>query len=117
MVGGLELRHPDQAAVGVVAPAVERTGEQERIALVVAADLHAPVAARVEEDVQLVPAVAHQQDRLFAHAGLKVIAGLRHLALVADEQPGAREKPLQLFAVDLLVDKDLAADPPRLQVH
>ena len=33
-----------------------------------------------------------------------------------DKQPGAREHPLQLLAVDLVVDKDLAADLPRRQI-
>ena len=35
---------------------------------------------------------------------------------MADEQPGAGEQPLQLLLVDLLVDEDLAADPPRRQI-
>src|SRR5438270_11803938 len=30
-----------------------------------------------------------------------------------DKEPGAREHPLQFLAVDLVIDKDLAADLPR----
>src|SRR5215469_12857789 len=47
----------------------------------------------------------------------KEIPRVRDLALVADKQPGPREEPLQLFLIDLLVDKDLAADLPRPQIH
>src|SRR5215831_14271502 len=33
-----------------------------------------------------------------------------------DEEPGAGEDALQLIAVDLVIDKDFAADPPRLGI-
>ena len=52
-VGVLRERHADQRAVGAVAPAVVGAQELDGVALVVAADLHAAVAARVEEDVDL----------------------------------------------------------------
>ena len=61
-------------------------------------------------------AVAAQDHRFLAHPRDKEITGLRDLALMPDEEPSAREQPLQLFPVDLLVDENFATDPPRLQV-
>ena len=62
--------------------------------------------------MDLAGAVAAQDDRLLAHAGDEEIAGVRDLAFVPDKQPGAGEQPLLLLRVDLVVDKDLAADLP-----
>ena len=50
-VGVLREGHAHQRAVGRVAPAVVGAHELDGVALVVAADLHAAVAARVQEDV------------------------------------------------------------------
>src|SRR2546425_10743234 len=49
------------------------------------------------------------RSRLLPHGRHQVVARPRYLALVADEEPGAREHPLLLLAVDLLVHEDLAA--------
>src|SRR6202040_3765998 len=111
------IRHTDQLAVAAVAPAVVGARENRRAALVVAAHLHAAVAARIQEDMDLARAVAAQDHRLLAHPRDEEIPRLWNLALVADKQPGAHEEPFQLFPVDLLVDKDLAADPPRVGIH
>ena len=54
--------------------------------------------------------VAAQDHRFLAHARDEEIAGVRDLAFVTDEQPGAGEQPLLLLAVDCLVDENLAAD-------
>src|SRR5437868_4708194 len=35
---------------------------------------------------------------------------------MSDKEPGAREHPLQFLAVDLVIDKDLAADLPRRHI-
>ena len=112
MVGLAEIRHADQPAVGAVAPAVIGAGEDGRVALVVAAHLHAAMAAGIEEHMDLAGPVAAQDHRFLAHARDEVVAGVRDLALVADKQPSAGEDALQLLAVDLLVDEDLAADLP-----
>ena len=60
--------------------------------------------------MDLAGAVAAQDHRLLAHAGDKEIAGVGDLALMADKQPGAGEQPLLLLRIDLVIDKDLAAD-------
>src|SRR5205807_7894256 len=50
------------------------------------------------------------------HRRAEIVARLRDLALVADEEPGAGEDPLELLPVDLVADEDLAADDPALDV-
>src|SRR5438094_70210 len=60
--------------------------------------------------------VAAQQNRFLTHARDEEIAGVRDLALMADKQPGAGEDALLLLGVDRVVDEDLAADPPGLEI-
>src|SRR4029453_7549434 len=115
-VGVLRERHAHQRAVGRVAPAVIRALELHRVALVVAAHLHAPVPARIQEHANPSGAVAAEDDRLLAHARREEVARLRDLALVADEEPGAREDALLLLSVDLVAHEDLAADDAALDV-
>src|SRR3954447_22665162 len=116
MIRLAEERHADQPSVSAETPAVIRAGEDGRIALVVAAHLHAAMPARIEKDVDHIGAVAAQDHRLLAHARDDIIAGVRDLALVTDKQPGAGEDLLLLLGVDLVVDKDLAADLPRGEI-
>ena len=66
--------------------------------------------------MDLAGAVAAQDHRFLAHRGDEEVAGVRDLALVADKEPGAGKDAFQLFLVDLVVDKDLAADLPRRQI-
>ncbi len=116
VVGLAEIRDADQPAVGAVAPAVVGAGEDRRVALVVAAHLHAAVPAGIEKDMHLAGPVAAQDHALLAHAGDKEIAGVRDLALMPDKEPGAGKEPLLLLRVDLLVDEDLAADLASVQI-
>jgi hypothetical protein len=97
VIGLAEIWHPNEAPVGTVAPAVIGAGEDGRAALVVTADLHAAVAAGIQEYVYLAGAVAAQDHRRLAHAGHEIVAGVRHLALMADKQPGTGEDLLLLF--------------------
>ncbi len=53
VIGLAEIRHADQLAVGAVAPAMIGAGENGRVALVVAAHLHAAMAARIQEHMDL----------------------------------------------------------------
>src|ERR1700730_2709841 len=117
VVGLAEIGHADQLAVGSIAPAVIGACEDRRAALVVAAHLHAAMAARIEKHMDFAGPVAAQDHRFLAHSRDKEIPWFWNLALVAYKQPGAGEEPLQFFAVDLLIDKDLAADLPRFHVH
>src|SRR5438477_4628903 len=111
-----EKWHTDETAIGAVAPAMIRAGKDRRVAFVITAHLHAAMSARIQKDMHLAGAVAAQDHRLLAHPRRRVIAGVRDLALMADEEPGAREDPLLLLGVDRLVDKDLAADLPGLRI-
>src|ERR1700730_5095587 len=112
VVGLAEIGHADEPAVGAVAPAVVGAGEDRGVALVVAAHLLAAVPAGIEEHVGLARPVAAQDHRLLAHARDEVVARVGDLALMPDKEPHPGEEPLQLPLVDLLVDEDLAADPP-----
>jgi hypothetical protein len=112
----LRERHADERAVGAIAPAVVRTLELDRVALVVAAYLHAAMPARVQEHADLPRTVATEDHRLLAHRRAEIVARLRDLALVADEEPGAGEDALELLAVDLVAHEDLAADDAALDV-
>src|SRR5579864_2797556 len=114
--GCLEVWHPDQTAVSVVTPAVKRAGEHERITVVVTAHFHAAMAAGVQKCVDVVLAIAAQDDLLFTHARNDKVARLLDLTLVSDEQPGAREDLLQLLLVDALVDVDFATDEALVEV-
>src|SRR5215831_5531990 len=86
-------------------------------AFVVTAHLHAAVAAGIEEDMDLARPVAAQDHRLLTHRGYEEIAGVRDLALMPDKEPAPGEHPLQLLAVDLVIDKDLSADLARREIH
>ena len=67
--------------------------------------------------MHLAGAVAAQDHRFLAHPGDDEIAGVRDLALMADEEPATGEDPFELLLVDRLVDKDLAADLPGVEVN
>jgi len=75
-----------------------------------AAQTIAAMAADIEECANLTRRVAHDKDRVFAHVSGKKITRLRNLAVVAQEQPAARENLLELLLVDLLLDEDAATD-------
>src|SRR5439155_4432372 len=51
VIGFAEERHADELAVGAVAPPVIGAGEDRGVALVVAAHLHAAVAAGIQKDM------------------------------------------------------------------
>ena len=122
--GPVELRavgvpregHAHQGPVGPIAPAVIGTHELDGIALVVAADLHAAVAARVQVHADAARGVPAEDDRLLPHGRDEEVARPRDLALVAEEEPGAGEHALELLPVDLVADEDLAADDAPVDV-
>jgi len=117
VVGLAEIGDADELAVGRIAPAVIGAGQDGGVTLVIAANLHAAMPARVQEHMRLAHSVAAQDHRLFAHRRDKEVARVGDLALMTDKEPCAGEDAPQFLLVDLVVDKDLAADPPRRQVH
>ena len=116
VIGLAEIGDTDELAVGRIAPAVIGAGQYRGVALVIAAHLHAAMPAGIQEHMDLAGTVAAQDHRLLAHRRDEEVAGVRDLALVPDKEPSAGEDPFQLFLVDLVVDKDLAADLPRRHV-
>src|SRR5437660_8640330 len=105
MVGFFVIRHAHQAAIRGVAPAVIWASKDGGVALIVPADLHAAVAAGVQEHVELLSAIAGQDDRLLPHTRHEIIPRLGDLALVAHKQPGAGEDLLLLLLVDRFITK------------
>ena len=116
VIGLAEKRHPDEAPVGAVAPTMIGTGEDRGVAFVVAAYFHAAMAARIQKNMHLAGAVTAEDHLLLPHPRRGVIAGTGDLALMSDKEPGAGEDLFLLLGVDLLVDKDLAADLPGLHI-
>src|SRR5690349_4218702 len=100
-----------EVAPGVIGPGMEGTSEDQAIALVVAADHLTAVPTRVEKRADLlVFAIAHHNDFFGAHTREHEVAGIRDLALVAQQQPGALEDLLLLLLVNIRVDVQLATD-------
>src|SRR5204863_4415356 len=69
-----EKWHTDETAIGAVAPAMIRAGKDRRVALVIAAHLHAAMAAGIQKDMHLADPVAAEDDRLLPHTGHGEIA-------------------------------------------
>src|SRR4029077_4082610 len=74
------------------------------------------MAADVEKSADLALRVTDDENRVLAHVSGKEVAGLRDLALVAQEKPAAGEDPLQLLLVELRLDEDAATDQTLLGV-
>src|SRR5262249_19000187 len=64
----------------------------------------------VEEDIDGAALVADDDDAVLADVGEEEVAGVRHLALVGHEVPGAGEDALELNLVDLLLREDAPVD-------
>ena len=89
-------RHADERAVGVERPAVIEAGEPRGMAAALVRDLGAAVGAAVEQHAHAAVVVARHDHGLAAEIGGDEVARVRHLAGVADEQPGAAEDPFHL---------------------
>src|ERR1700737_4771718 len=74
------------------------------------------MAADVEKSADLALRVTDDQNRVLAHVSGKEGAGLRGLALMAQEKPAAGEDPLQLLLVELRLDEYAATDQTLLGV-
>src|SRR5262245_43399605 len=117
MVGLLEVRHSDQPPIVAIRPAMIGAGEMLGIAYLGATQPVAAMAADVEKGMDLPSAVPHDQHGVFSHVGAEEIARVSNLALMAEEQPAAREDLLQLLLVDLLVDEDTPTNEALLDIH
>ena len=104
-------RHGREPPVGVETPAVVAAGETRGVALALVHHLGAAMGAAIEQHVHGVVAMTGHDDRLAAEVGGDEVAGIWHLAGMADEQPRAREDAfhLQLEHVGIGVDAAMHA--------
>ena len=100
-------RHRLELAVEVIGPAVIAAGELRRVALLGRHHHGAAVGALVVHHVQRAVVVAHHHHRLAADLGREIVAGIFHLALVADIDPGRAEQALHLQLEDRRIGVDL----------
>jgi hypothetical protein len=107
-------RHRGEPAVGVEAPAVIAAVQPRRVALALVQHFGATMSAAVDQHVHAAVAVARHYYGLAPELGGNEVAGLRHLACVADEQPGAPEDPFHLQLEDVRVGINVAMDAARL---
>jgi hypothetical protein len=73
-------------------------------------DARALVRAAVVQHVHLAVGVPHQQHRLRADRGAKVVAGIRNLTIMADIDPAIREHVLHFELEHLFADVDVAVN-------
>jgi hypothetical protein len=85
---------------------VIRAGEKLGVAAVGAAHPVATVATEIQKGAETPAQIPAQDDRLFSHIHGNEVAGMRHLAFVAEVEPTAGEEMLALQLVDLPVSKD-----------
>ena len=89
-------RHRLEPAIEMIGPAVIAALEFLGIALVVGDDERAAMGALIVDDADFAVGVAHQNHRLLADEGGKIIARIFHLAFMADIDPGGAENALEL---------------------
>ncbi len=88
-------RHCLEPAVEMIGPAVIAALEFVGVALVVGDHERAAMGALIMNDADLAVGVAHQHDGLAADEAAEIVAGILHLAFVADIDPGGAENALQ----------------------
>ena len=89
-------RHGEELAVGVVGPAVVATDQPVGVALAFVDHLWPAMGAAVKQHLHAAILVPAHDHRLAAEVGGDVVARVRHLARMADEQPGTAENTLKL---------------------
>ncbi len=110
-VAGLQ-RHAHRRAVELVGPGVVRAAEVAAgVAGGVGDELRALVRAAVEEHADGAVGLAHHQQRPAGDVLREVVAGVRHLARVAEVVPGVGEEVAPLEGVDLGAEVDVAVHP------
>src|SRR6516164_8340715 len=89
-------RHRLEPAVEMIGPAVIATLKFVGIAFVVGNDQRTAVSALIVDDANFAFGIANENHGLAADEGAYIVAGLAHLALVADIDPGPAEYPFHL---------------------
>ena len=94
---GARARGAAQRAVEIVDPAMERAHQRVlAIALVVGDDAAAAMAAHIVEAAHHAVLAAHDQRALADHVHGQIVAGIRHVADMADDLPVIAEDMLLL---------------------
>jgi hypothetical protein len=88
--------HRLQPAVQMIGPAVITTLKFVGIAFVVGDDQRTAMRALIMDDANFAFGIPNENHGLAADEGPYIVAGLAHLALVADVNPGAAEDPFHL---------------------
>src|SRR6202035_4582105 len=114
---GILARHRFEPAVGMIGPAVIHTVELPGIALALAADQSAAVAAAIDQRAHGAFAVAAEDDRPPRHRPGLEVAGIFDLRGVADIGPAAVENGALLALENVVGDENLAIDEERLRVR
>src|SRR4029077_5867098 len=110
-------RHRFEPAVGMVGPAVIHAVELPGIALALAADQGAAVAAAIDQRAHDTFAVAAEDDRPARHRASLEVAGIFDLRGVADIDPAAVEDGALFALEDVVGDEHLAVDEEGLRVR
>src|SRR5260221_8847160 len=103
-----------ERAIGLVGPAVVAAAEGLDVALAIADDLGAAMAAAVIDNMHGTIRVPAHDDGLAADGRRQIVARLRHLAVMPDIDPGAPEDALHFQLEQLRVDIDVAVNAIRL---
>ena len=101
----------DTFAGTFIAPPVEATRDGLRIALFERGDDGAAMGARIDERLDRAVLLAMDEDRLAADMRCIVIAGVRHLAFMAQKVPQLLEAEFHLGIVDIFILEDRAVQP------
>src|SRR5262245_22398325 len=113
LAASLRHRHRQQPSICIVGPAVIAAHQPRRMSLTLIHYFCATVAAAIEQHLHAAVAVTAHDDRLTAELGRDVVAWLRHLAGVADEQPSRSEDALQLELEQLRIGIHAPMDAAR----
>src|SRR6476620_6687509 len=100
----------------MIGPAVVATGEFAGVARVVGDHHRTAMRALIMDDANGALGIAHQNNRLAADEGAEIIAGIFHLAFVADVNPGGPENALELKLENFRIGVDLPAHAARLKI-
>src|SRR6266581_5108324 len=98
----------------MIGPAVIAALEFAGIALVVGDHERAAMRALVMNDPDFALGIAHQHDRLAADKSADVVAGIFHLAFMADVNPSRPEYPLHFEFEDRRIGVEPAMHPAGL---
>ena len=107
-------RHVQKASVGIVGPAVIAADQTGGMTLAFVDHLGAAMGAAVEKDMHVAVTVARHDHRLAAELGRDVVAWIRYLAGMPDEQPGAAENALHLQLEDVSISVNAPMHTARL---